>query len=50
MKQKIVCEECEEIIGEIEKEQVTDEDRRIYREGSECSQGHVGSTTILPSI
>lgn len=47
MKYKIICSECSEIIGFIEKNELTEQDKQLYKESSQCSKEHQGAVKIV---
>ncbi len=46
MSHQIRCETCNEIIGNVEKAQITEDDRALYRDTVTCSNGHTNSVVI----
>jgi hypothetical protein len=43
----IKCSVCEEHVGSVKKEQITQDDRDSYAQTTQCSSGHAGSVVLM---
>ena len=49
MNYTIRCEVCSEVIGQIHKDTVSEDDREMYRQSVVCGNGHSGSIELVES-
>lgn len=47
MKAKIQCQTCSQILGELEKEEITDEDQEQYKAMCDCDHGHQNAALVI---
>jgi hypothetical protein len=50
MNYELKCSECGEVLGNLSKDEITEDDRTFYREGMQCSSAHELTVEIVEIV